>query len=70
MKDKLLLTKLYYKNVLSCDFKNKEELLHSFKNHNSLSLRMTCYVFNTSFKYETIHRIRNHFNLSAIGYYD
>lgn len=51
MKDKLLLTKLYYKNVLSYDFKNKEELLNSFKN-------------------EIIHRIRNNFNLSVIGYYD
>ena len=71
MIDKLLLTKLYYKNVLSTDYKNKENLINSFKNHNSLSLRMTCYVFEPSFKYEKIHRIRNNFNLSPmIGYYD
>ena len=71
MTDNLLLTKQYYKNVLSTDYKNKEDLLYSFKNHNSLSLRMTCYVFGPSFKYEKIHRIRNNFNISSfIGYYD
>lgn len=59
----------YYGEVSTNDFKNKENLLKTLKT-NSLSLRMTRYAYEPELKYERIHRIRNHFRLRTIGYFD
>ncbi len=56
-------------NIKATDFWNKETILESIKN-NCLSLRMTNYVYNCNFVYEKIHRIRNHFDLKTVIYFD
>ena len=63
------LTEQYYSKVRSEDYKRKEAVLASIRT-NDLSLRMTRYVYGPSFKYQSIFRIRNHFNLNTIGYFD
>jgi hypothetical protein len=58
-----------YREVSSSEFKNKEILLRALKT-NSLSLRMTRYVYEPEVKYESIYRIRNNFKITTIGYFD
>ena len=54
----------------SGDYKhNKEAVLVAIQT-NSLSLRMTRYVYDPPFKYHVIHRIRNNFKINTIGYFD
>lgn len=63
------LTDQYYSKVNSEDYKHKEAVLTSLQT-NSLSLRMTRYVYEPSFKYHAIYRIRNNFKVNIIGYFD
>lgn len=63
--DNINLTDKYY----SEDYKRKEAVLTSLQT-NSLSLRMTHYAYEPSFKYHAIYRIRNHFKITTIGYFD
>ena len=63
------ITDQYYSKVNSKDYKHKEAVLTSLQT-NSLSLRMTRYVYEPPFKYYAIHRIRNNFNINTIGYFD
>ena len=67
--DATQLTRQYYSSVTNNDYKNKEEMLSSLQN-NCLSLRMTHYVYEPSFKYERVHRIRTKYKLTQIGYFD
>ena len=53
------------------DYRNKELVLSRITDTNSLSLRMTTYIYPSDFLYERVFRIRNNFNIStSIGYYD
>jgi len=63
------ITDQYYSKVNSEDYKHKEAVLTSLQT-NSLSLRMTHYVYDPPFKYHAIHRIRNNFQINTIGYFD
>lgn len=56
-------------SATSRDYKNKEEMLLSLQN-NCLTLRMTSYVYEHSFKYEIVRRIRTRYKLTQIGYFD
>jgi len=61
--------KQYFDKVTKNDFINKELLLKTLL-ENSLTLRMTRYVYEPEFKYHAIFRIRNNFKLNTIGYFD
>lgn len=63
------LTDQYYSKVKNEHYKHKEAVLTSLQT-NSLSLRMTRYVYEPSFKYHAIYRIRNNFKVNTIGYFD
>lgn len=58
-------------NPTQRDYRNKELVLSRITDTNSLSLRMTTYIYPSDFLYERVFRIRNNFNIStSIGYYD
>lgn len=61
--------KQYFDTVTKNDFINKELLLRTLL-ENSLTLRMTRYVYDHEFKYHAIFRMRNNFKLNTIGYFD
>jgi len=64
------LTHQYYSKVKSEDYKHNKEAVLVAIQVNNLSLKMTRYVYDPAFKYHAIFRIRNHFKINTIGYFD